>query len=99
MARKTRECRILLHCGADIHPHEHRRHRHMAYERERNECFGIPGGGIIVGLIVGIILIIVGLSSIFGIAIDKYFGAIILVIVGILIIVGAFFGLRRKMGS
>ncbi len=70
---------------------------------EGEECFGLPHGGAIVGLIIGIIIIIVGLSFVPGLippeireATEPYFWAIIVIVVGILIIAGAVYGLRRR---
>jgi phosphoglycerol transferase MdoB-like AlkP superfamily enzyme len=61
-----------------------------------NECFGLPNGGMIVGIIIGIIIILVGLSlflqTTYGITID--FWPIILIIFGLLILAGALS--RRK---
>ena len=59
------------------------------------ECFGLPHGGLIVGLILGIIIIIAGLSLLVGIAL-WFFWPVILIIFGILIIVGVLYGLSRK---
>jgi ribosomal protein L40E len=67
------------------------------------ECFGLPHGGAIVGLIIGIIIIIVGLSSIPGIipsdvreGTEPYFWAIIITIFGALIIAGALYNYSRR---
>ena len=50
---------------------------------------------IIWPVLIGIILIIVGVSYIFGINLTKYFWAIIAIIVGLLIIIGAILRTRR----
>jgi len=64
------------------------------------ECFGIPRGGSIVGLIVGLIIVLVGASLILskatGIDLQAYIGPIVVIIVGILVIVGAYYGMRRR---
>jgi hypothetical protein len=65
-----------------------------------NECFGLPNGGMIVGIVIGVIIILVGLSlflqATYGIKID--FWPFILIIFGVLILLGALFRQRRYSG-
>ena len=63
-------------------------------KRAENECFGLPRGGAIVGLFIGIIIIIVGLQQVFGWQIDV--GPFVTIIVGLLFAVGAIYGLTRR---
>jgi hypothetical protein len=65
-------------------------------QRERDECFGLPGGNIIVPLIIGVILILAGLSSIYGFQYLQYLGPALIVLIGLLIIAGAIYRARRK---
>jgi ribosomal protein L40E len=67
------------------------------------ECFGLPHGGVIAGLLFGIIVIIVGLSFVPGLippevrmAVEPYFWPTIIIIVGVLVIAGALYRLRRR---
>ena len=62
--------------------------------RMENECFGLPRGGAIFGLLIGIIIIIVGLQQVFGWNIDV--GPFATIIVGLLFVVGAIYGLTRR---
>ncbi len=64
-------------------------------KRQRDECFGLPHGNIIGPVIIGIILILVGLSSIYGFEIWRYLWPALIVIIGILIIAGAIYSTRR----
>jgi hypothetical protein len=90
-------------CGAPLYtvgqryPGSDREH----YRRMENECFGLPNGGIIVGVIIGIIIVLAGLAlflqATYGIWIDLW--PIILVIFGVLIVLGALFGRRRRYGA
>jgi len=64
------------------------------------ECFGLPNGGMIAGLVIGLIVIILGLGLFLqasGYIGDFWsiFWPIILVIFGILILLGGIFGRRR----
>jgi hypothetical protein len=61
-----------------------------------DECFGLPHGGAIVGIIFGVIVILIGLAIFSGVPLWDYFGPAILVILGILIIAGAIYGMRRR---
>lgn len=65
-------------------------------KRMENECFGLPHGGSIAGLIIGAIIIVVGLSMALGIEIRNYLWALIIIAVGALIVVGTLYSLRRK---
>jgi phosphoglycerol transferase MdoB-like AlkP superfamily enzyme len=62
-----------------------------------NECFGLPNGGMIVGIVIGIIIIIAGISlflqTTYGISINYW--PIILIIFGILILAGGLYRQRR----
>ena len=66
----------------------------MGEKRVQDECFGLPRGGAIFGLFIGVIIIFVGLQQVFGWEID--IGPFALVIIGILFIAGAIYGLSRR---
>jgi len=63
-------------------------------KRMENECFGLPRGGAIFGLLIGIIIIIVGLQQVFEWQIDV--GPLATIIVGLLFVAGAIYGLTRR---
>ncbi len=63
--------------------------------REREETYGYPGG-IIGPVIGGGILILVGLSSLFGWNIWEYFWEILVIIIGLFIIIGAIYRNRKR---
>jgi len=66
-------------------------------EREfKDECFGLPHGGAIVGIIFGIIILILGFAWLANINIWNYMGPLAVIIVGILIIAGVAYGLTRR---
>ena len=58
------------------------------------ECFGLPRGGSILGLLIGAIIIIVGLQQVFGWNID--IGPFVTIIVGLLIVAGAIYKLTSR---
>ena len=62
--------------------------------RERDECFGLPNRGAIAGIVFGILIIIWGLSTLFGWEINIM--AFIVIIFGALIAAGAIYSLTRK---
>ena len=63
-------------------------------KRTEQECFGLPHGGTIFGLIIGIIIILVGVTSLAGI--DLEFWPLIIIIFGLLIAGGALYSLTHK---
>jgi len=71
-------------------------------KRVEEECFGLPYGGAIFGIIFGIIILIFGvawvISTSIGIEIDvwKYMGPFIVIVVGILIIAGIAYRFSRR---
>lgn len=67
-----------------------------ARRREEDECFGLPNGGIIAGLILGLIIILWGLSTLLDISFGDYLWPFILIIFGSLIVLGALYKYTRK---
>ena len=90
---------VCSNCGAPLYtvgqryPGSDREH----YRRMENECFGLPNGGMIVSLVIGIIIILIGLGlflqAAYGISIDVW--PIIIIIFGVLLVVGAVYRQRR----
>ena len=65
-------------------------------KRAENECFGLPRGGTILGLLIGIIIIIVGLQQVFGWQIDVDVAPFGTIVQGLLFVAGAIYGLTRR---
>jgi hypothetical protein len=72
-------------------------------ERPEKECFGLPHGGAIFGLIIGIIIILVGISQVPGLipaeildVTGPIFWPVIIVVFGILIVAGALYQYGRR---
>jgi hypothetical protein len=63
-------------------------------KKRENECFGLPHGGAVFGLFIGAIIILWGLTQLFGWNIEIWIWVII--VIGILMIAGAIYGLTRK---
>jgi len=83
-------------CGTLLKEDVERRYRPKHRQRQRDECFGLPHGNMILPIIIGVILILAGLSSIYGFEFWQYLWPVIIVLIGLLIIVGAIYGARRK---
>jgi len=58
--------------------------------------FGLPHGGTIVGLIIGTIIILLGVSFVLEIEIWDYLWALIIIVIGILIVAGTVYSLSRR---
>lgn len=65
-------------------------------KRREDECFGLPYGGAIAGIIFGVIIIIAGLAIYFGEYIWSILWPFLIIIFGLLIIAGAIYGMRRR---
>ena len=97
-AKNPDDAKVCSQCGASLYPTRRERERH--YRRYEDECFGIPRGGAIVGLAIGIIIVLAGLlwllqeASVISSNISVWpFAAMIF---GILIVLGALFGMRHR---
>jgi hypothetical protein len=54
-----------------------------------DECFGLPGGNTIIGVLIGLAIIIVGASQLMGWDIDL--GPFAIIVVGVLIVAGVLY--------
>ena len=76
-------------CGAPL------RSRRITPRRAgRDECFGLPQGGTIFGIIIGIVIILVGIQELMGWKIDL--GPYMIILVGILIAAGAVYQMNKN---
>ena len=65
--------------------------------RQRDECFGLPHGSLIIGIVIGLLLIVAGLSSIYRFQVQwQYIGAAFIVLIGLLIIAGTIYQARKR---
>jgi uncharacterized membrane protein YvbJ len=64
--------------------------------RRENECFGLPHGGSIAGLVLGFIIILWGVTSVLDIPFGNYLWAVIIVIFGTLMVAGALYSMSRR---
>ena len=66
--------------------------------RVEDECFGLPHGGAIVGLIIGIIIILWGLTQVMPGLLPAGFSLwwLIIIIFGVLIVAGALYKFSRR---
>jgi uncharacterized membrane protein YvbJ len=92
---------VCVNCGASLYMtrREARRAKRAARRRERGveqECFGLPHGGAIAGIIFGIIIFIWGISLLTGIDIWENIFFIIVIIFGALIIAGSVYKITRR---
>ena len=62
--------------------------------QREEKCFGLPGGNAIFSLFIGLIIIIWGLSELGYITIELW--PAIVVLFGILVVIGALYGLTRR---
>jgi len=86
-------------CGANLQTGTYASRK---YERRRmeHECFGLPHGGAIAGLVIGVIILLWGISTLahqmgwMTQTFDLWY--IVIIIFGVLLIVGAVYGMSRR---
>jgi len=101
-AKNPEDAKVCSQCGAPLQTVK-KREECFGVERQRREeeCFGIPHGGIIVGLTIGIIIVLAGgiwllqQAELIPKTVEIWPFAVI--IFGILIVIGALYGLRRRI--
>ena len=84
------DARVCSKCGASLYAVGEREH----YRRMESECFGIPRGGTIVAIAIGVIIVLWGLFAIFAPNVNVW--PIAVIVFGILIVIGALYGLSRR---
>ncbi len=104
------DAEVCSQCGAALYPgapptrrSERRKEGGECFgRREEEECFGIPRGGTVVGLAIGAIIVIWGAITLLqqpGIDViprDMSPWPFAVIILGILIVIGALYGLSRR---
>ncbi len=90
-AKNEEDAEKCIKCGGNLVPRSVARHERR---RAEEECFGLPHGGAIVALVIGIIIISVGISQLLGIEIEIW--PFIIIVFGILVIAGAIYGISRR---
>lgn len=100
-AKNEEDAKVCSNCGAPLyHPSRGEAASRSVDPRERieEECFGIPRGSSVVGLAIGLIIVLAGLSlllkELYQITIPWW--PIAVMILGIFIIIGAILGSRRR---
>jgi len=94
--KNEEDAAVCAKCGASLASLPAWRRERRRREKEEQECFGLPHGGVIVGLIIGIVIILAGLSSLAGIDFGRYVWPLVIIVFGILIVVGALYGYSRR---
>jgi len=87
--KNEEDAAVCVKCGEPLAAHPPWR---RARPRPEEECFGLPHGGAIAGLVIGIIIILVGLSSLLHIDILP----LIIIIFGVLVLIGALYRYSRR---
>ncbi|NIO37032.1 zinc-ribbon domain-containing protein [Candidatus Bathyarchaeota archaeon] len=62
--------------------------------RSEDECFGLPHGGLIAGIIFGLFIIVIGISILLQVDVWRWLGPTLIIILGLLIVLGVLY--RRR---
>ena len=90
---------VCVKCGASLQTgtEESRRHERR---RAESECFGLPHGGAIAGIVIGVLILLWGFLQLAEqadwIPQTPNFWWIVLIIIGILMIAGAIYRMSRR---
>ena len=99
-AKNKDDDRFCVNCGGPLYSMKSvERRGDTCFGSERRmgeECFGLPYGKAIVGIIIGFFIIIYGLSIAFNVDLGRWTGAFALLTIGILIIAGILYSHRRR---
>ncbi len=84
---------VCVNCKEPLasHPPTRRERR-----RKEDECFGLPHGGSIAALVIGLIIILWGLTAVLDIDFGSYLWAFIIIIFGTLMVAGALYSISRR---
>ena len=91
-AKNEEDATVCVKCQQPLGSYQPVRHERR---KKEDECFGLPHGGSIVGLIIGIIVILWGVSSFTEISFGDYFWPLIIIVFGTLIAAGALYKYSR----
>lgn len=96
--KNEEDAKYCAQCGANLETGAYPSRRYK--RRREEECFGIPRGGTVVGLAIGVIIILWGfiwlLQQVDVLPRTLEIGPFAAIIFGILILVGALYGLSRR---
>ena len=93
------DSRFCTNCGVALYSDQGEKRRGdncfgQPQRHVQDECFGLPHGGTIVGLFIGLIIIIYGLTSLFRLNVDL--GPLFVIMFGVLIVAGALYAYTRR---
>lgn len=99
--KNEKDARHCIKCGAAIRFDKKERKQEdvcfsQSEKRVEEECFRIPYGGAIAGIIFGVFIILLGLSVASGVDIGRWIFTFILFAIGSLIIIGVILGRYRR---
>ena len=91
------DAEVCSKCGVSLQTSRYEK-RGARGRRVEDDCFGLPHGGAIVGLIIGIIIILWGLTQIVPGLLPENFELwwLIIIIIGVLIISGSLYRFSRR---
>ena len=80
--------KFCVNCGNNLLEIKHKK-RHP-----KDECFGLPHGGAIFGLVIGAVIVIWGFTELLGLNVEL--GTYVIIIIGIIIVSGAIYNLKKN---
>jgi len=91
---------VCVHCGASLETGT-QVSRRVERRRVESECFGLPHGGVVFGIAIGVIILLWGFWELMHIVNPSMFPGVsiwplVLIVIGVLIVLGALYRLSRQ---
>jgi uncharacterized membrane protein YvbJ len=93
-AKNEEDEKVCVKCGASLYAIREGEH----YRRIEGECFGIPHGGAVASVVLGLIIVLLGVSTLLSevYKVNLPWWPFVAVLFGTLMIIGAVYGIRRR---
>ena len=95
------DAKFCVNCGISLqHAKRNKKREDTCFgpseQRVEDECFGLPFGKELIGLVAGVFIILMGISIIFEFNLGRWTGVFILLLVGTLIITSVLYSFLKQ---
>jgi ribosomal protein L40E len=103
-AKNEADAQFCAKCGASLQvakPKPKEKRDEDCFGSEEQQCFGLPHGGAVCGIIVGVLIIVWGLASVLGVLNlwGQYWPFVLAMLLGSLLVAGGVYSASRRRKS